>query len=203
MRRFERDEEASENRPQSERLVAFTKVLWDALVPKDDECVSVQGELIRASGRLQHEYASNAMYNYYWADDGDALADTYFGKLVFFMVDTMVANRNDSLDDEDVEYFSRLRGLLGPDWVRRRRLEQLESKEDSSDAELDELESLQEQDAKSRVWWEALFDRAERCIANWCIANPLLIDRQGHATEESGIRDLTDMLEPSTGSRDA
>ena len=194
MRRFDRDEEGGENRPPSERLQAFTKMLWDALVPKDGECVSVQGELIRGKGRLQHEYANGAMFNYYWSDDGDTLPETYFGKLLFFVLDTMIANRNNSLVDQDVAYFSRVRGLLETDWVRRRRIEQLKEKEDASDSEGEELDQLEEEDGERRVWWEELFDRAERCIANWCIANPQLIDRRGRPVEEGGVRDLTDVL---------
>ena len=39
-----------------------------------------------------------------------------------------------------------------------------------------------------------LFDRAERCIANWCIANPELVDSEGRAVEERGVRSVEDVV---------
>ena len=42
MKRFDRDDEGGDNRLPSERLQAFTKALWNALVPEDGECASVR-----------------------------------------------------------------------------------------------------------------------------------------------------------------
>ena len=52
MRKFEPAEEATETAPGSDRLEAFTKALYQALVPNSGACVSVQGELVRANERL-------------------------------------------------------------------------------------------------------------------------------------------------------
>ena len=102
------DEGKSEaNRMPSERLQAFTKALWDALVPDDSSCASVQGELIRAKDRLDGEHFRNGMGNYFSRDEPDkTLAANYYGELVLFLLDTMIANRNQALADDDVAYFT-------------------------------------------------------------------------------------------------
>ena len=47
------DEDNSDVNPMpGERLQAFTKALWDALVPGNGSCASVHGELIRANETL-------------------------------------------------------------------------------------------------------------------------------------------------------
>src|SRR5262245_60792312 len=114
MDRFDRTEEAVESRMSSERLQLFTKALLDACVPlpQSGECGSVQGELIRANTRLQSEYFRNAMGNYYWewgdSDEGNPeVASTFFGALLFFLLDTLISNRNEALDAEDLAYFTR------------------------------------------------------------------------------------------------
>jgi hypothetical protein len=195
VRRFERSEEGA----GCERLRAFTEALWDALV-KEGECASVQGELIRANSLLQTAYFRDGMGNYYCKDnDGQTLADTFYGARVVFVLDTMVKNRNRALCDEDAAYFARVRQLVEPDWVRRQRIEQLENNDDASDSDRKELDELEDEDRDRGVWWEELFDRAERCIANWCIANPGLIDRQDRPIQEGGVRDRTDVIEPPGG----
>src|SRR4051812_28046342 len=110
-------------RMASDRLQLFTKALFDACVPPSGECVSVQGELLRASARLQSEYFRNALYNYYWewdeSEEGNPdVAGTYFGALLFFVLDTLISNRNQALDAEDVAYFTMVRSAVEPDYLR-------------------------------------------------------------------------------------
>ena len=115
---------------------------------------------------------------------------------MFFVIDTMIANRNHSLDDEDVAYFGHVRACVGPDWARRRRIEALEEADSPSDAERKELEGLEVDDASRGFCWDEFLDRGVRCIANWCIANPELIDRDGRPVREGKLRDVRDALEP-------
>ena len=63
---------------------------------------------------------------------------------------------------------------------------------DRGECELEQL--LATEDEVESPAWEWLYNRAQRCIANWCIANPGLIDRQGRPIEERGIRDLGKLL---------
>jgi hypothetical protein len=79
-----------------------------------------------------------------------------------------------------------VRSAVEPDYLRRRRIEVLEWREDPTDAETSELEALEEAEAGAPFYWETLFNRAERCVANWCIANPEFVDRQGRPVEEGG-----------------
>src|SRR5664279_6233165 len=93
--RFDRTDEGSsnDNRMPGERLAAFTKAMWDALVPGNGSCASVQGELVRANERLQSEYFRNGMGNYFGRDEpNETLADNHYGALLLFILDTMVAN---------------------------------------------------------------------------------------------------------------
>ena len=106
--------------------------------------------------------------------------------MLLFMLDTLVENRNRPLDDEDVAYFAGVRGVVEPDWLKHKRIFELEEKRnesEASDAELKELEDLET--AGGGVGWEELLKRAERCIANWCIANAALVDCQGRAVEDA------------------
>lgn len=189
MERFERHDEATPVAAASERLRAFTKALWDALVPRSGPCLSVQGELVRANERLSSELLRNGLGNYYTRDDeAGTVADNFYGKLLLFLLDTLVENRSAALDDDDVAYFSDTRRRVAPDWERCVRLGELESAETISEAERAELEALDAAD--EQMPWDDLFARATRCIANWCLANPELVDLGGAPAEERGVRDL-------------
>ena len=198
MRPFDRSDEATMERPPSDRLQAFTKTLWDALVPRSGECASVQGELIRVSERLQSEYLCNGLANYYAPPEpGRTLADNNYGRMLLFMLDTLIENRNHPADADDVGWFTEVRRHVEPDWRLQLRMGELESKREDSvltDAECEELERLVA--TGSPIGWDGLFNRAQRCIANWCIANTALIDRQGKTVKERAVTDVRHVFEP-------
>ena len=151
MERFDLSDEGNsdEDRSPSERLEAFTEALWDALVPREGSCASVQGELIRANARLQGEYFRNGMCNYFGRDRPDGtLADNHYGELLLFMLDTMIANRNRALSDDDVAYFAEVRRDIEPQWLRGLRSDELfykAEKVDFTDAEKEEQAKLDDQ----------------------------------------------------------
>src|ERR1700722_7587024 len=162
MRRFDRTDEATdENMMGSERLRAFNKAMWAALVPPEGECASVQGELIRASERLQGEYFRNGLGNYY--EPAATLGETFYGGMLVFLLDTLIANRSTALDAEDVAYFEEVRRLVEPDWLRHHRMSDLEEKCGESDASEAETRELEELEVVEGLGWEHLFRRAERC----------------------------------------
>ena len=181
----------------SDRLQAFTKALWDALVPRSSECASVQGELIRANERLQSEYLRNGLANYYAPPEpGHTLADNHYGRLLLFLLDTLIENRNHPADDDDVRCFTDVRRLVEADWRLQLRIGELEGKREDSDltdAEREELDRLAA--SPSPIGWDALFNRAQRCIASWCIANTALSDRLGKIVKERGVTDVRHIFE--------
>jgi hypothetical protein len=191
MDRFDRNDE---------RLAAFTRALWDALVPPSGECVSVQGELVRANGRLQNEHFRNGMCNYYSPDaPGHGLADGYYPKLLVFIAKTIAANPNDANDDETVGWFTDLPTLAQSDWDKQMRIEAIAQRAEDEDreptpSENDEMDALD--DSEDRVAWEEVFERAELAIANYCRANPVLVDHAGKPIEERGVRDLRHVIDP-------
>ena len=194
MRAIEQSEEAADTSMGSARLQAISKAIYDCLVSGSGPCESVQGELVRANDRICSEHLRNGMGNYYFDDQSGKLGDNYYGQLEF-LLDTLIENRNRALSDEDVAYFAEVRRLVEPDWARTCRLTELEGSEvDLSEAERHELEALLA--AENQPAWEELYNRAQRCIVNWCLANPRLMDRQGKHVEERGIHDLTSLLRP-------
>jgi len=194
MKPFDRTEEATDVAGSSERLQSFTKALWEALVPRSGECASVQGELVRANERLLTECLQNGMGNYYVEDE--EIGQSSYGRLVLFILRTLVENRGGALDAEEVAYFAEIRGRLERDRALKLRIQELELKEEElTDEEAREIEELSGKDSE-RIHWVALYNRAERCIANWCIANPELIDRSGRSIEEGGVRNLDRILNP-------
>lgn len=201
MRPFDKSEEGDTDasRMPSDRLQAFTDVLWSALVPANGACRSVQGELVRANGRLQREHYCNGMCNYFYRDaPSDTLRDTHYGEMALFLLDTLIGNRGGALSPDDVAYFAGVRRQLEPQWHRRLRLYDLQEKDEGgelTEAESAELDALDE--APSEFYWDELFDRAERCIANYCIANPVLVDREGQWIAEGSVHDLRDIFAAS------
>lgn len=199
MEKFDLTDEGNsgEDRMPSERLQAFTKALWEGLVPESGSCASVQGELIRANACLQSEYFRNGMGNYFGREPNDTLADTYYGELLLFVLDTMIANRNLALSDDDIAYFTEVRGEIEPQWLRGLRSDELFYKaeeEELTDAEKAELAQLDEQPRGPD--WEDLFNRAERCIANWCLTNTALVSREEEPVTEGGVSDVLHIFEP-------
>jgi len=199
---FERSDEATHTTPASARLLAFMKALWDAFVPDSGECLSVQGELVRVNDRLVGELLRNGFGNYYEADDDEKLEDMFYGKMLLFLLDTLVANRGEALDVEDVAYFEAVRGAALVDWnsehVRRARISELEEKcgdEGGDDAVRRELDELEEAHGDGPDW-ERIFARAERCVANWCLVNQDLIDRNGRSIEDGGVRRVDHVFNP-------
>lgn len=51
------------------------KSLWDLLVPPDGKAETVQGEVIRIAGRVQHEFLDNGCIN--WDDDFRKMLDAF------------------------------------------------------------------------------------------------------------------------------
>ncbi len=69
-------------------------------------------------------------------------------------------------------------------------------KSNESEASEAELKELRELEAAGGLAWEEVLNRADRCIANWCIANPRLVDRYGRPVEDRGIRDVKTIFKP-------
>lgn len=181
-----------------ERLVAFIESLWKALVPETGECISVQGELVRACGRLQNEHFRNGLCNYYAPDEPDQdLAGSYYGGLLLFMTGMLIENRNGPLDAAEVAYFTDVRTRAFEDWRVQRRIDLLRGDEEEgrklTKAERAEVERLEA--AEGRLDFEELFDRSEIAVANYCVANPELFDRKGKPVVERGIRDIRELFE--------
>ena len=181
------------------RLDAFTKALWDALVPSSGECVSVQGELVRANQRLRSEHFRNGMANYYRPDEPDqGFAESYYGALLLFVIGTLLENANGALTAEGVAYFTAARARASADWTRQRRIDGLlflaeEEDRELTHAERVEIEALEA--AAPRPDFEELFDRSAIAIANYCLANPELFDRSGRPVVERGVRDIRELIE--------
>lgn len=197
MKAFDPSDEgnADENRLPSERLQAFTKALREGLVPSHGSCASIQGELVRANDRLQGEYFRNGMGNYFHRTD--TLAGNYYGELLLFVLDTMIANRNHALSEEDVAYFTEIRREVEPQWLRGLRSDELFYKAEEEELTEPEKEELAQLDAQPRgPHWEGFFNRAERNIANWCLANHALTDRAGAPVTEGGVVDVIHLFEP-------
>jgi hypothetical protein len=68
-----------------------------------------------------------------------------------------------------------------------------QAEEEPSAEELARLEA-----SPDGIHWEELLHEASACIANWCIANPKLVDLRGRPLEVNGARDVTKL-----GKRDA
>jgi hypothetical protein len=196
---FGRSEQYQEGCKASDRLLAFHKAMWDGLVPKSGECASVQGELVRVIERLMSELLREGMGNYYTPDDdGDGFADGFYPKMAAFLLDTLAANRGGALDADDVAAFAGARALLEADWNTQQKIDAIVWKEEEegelSDVERKDLEQLEaSHDAPD---WGSLLDRAHRCVANWCIANPELIDGDGTPVVENGLADVRHVLDP-------
>jgi hypothetical protein len=66
------------------------------------------------------------MGNYFGRDDPDeTLADTHYGELLLFLLDTLIANRGHALSDENVAYFTNVRRDVEPQWLRGLRSDEL------------------------------------------------------------------------------
>ena len=201
MRRFER---VDANPVEQQRLEEYTDTLYRVLVPGSGDSASVQDELIRARSRLESDYYREGMGNYYEHDASENLAETYYGGLVVFMLDTLIENRNQALDDQDVAYFVEVRRTVEPNWQWKKRLDALNNRAEGTDQP--ELSAIEEQELEQlesggpTLDWEELFERAQRCIANWCIMNPTLIDRGGRAVDHGAVREVTQIV--TTGLRE-
>jgi hypothetical protein len=193
MQPFELSDQGTDEKPSSERLQAFTEAMWKALVPPRGECVSVQGEMIRGNDRLMSELLRNGMGNYYHPDE--TTSENYYGQMLMLILDTLIENKNGPLSAEDVAAFTEIRRRVEPDRARALRLAQLEDSEtELTPAEQQELEGLAGH--PENIDFGSFFHRAERCIANWCIANPELVDRNGKPVEERGLRNVEHVFNP-------
>lgn len=193
MNRFELHEEFSAE-PEG-RLRAFIDTLWKRLVPSNGECVSVQGELVRVNGRLTSELFRNGMCNYYGS--GTEEEESLYVGWAVFLLDTLIENEGEANRADELAPLVVARGLISADCARERHLSELvalREEETITEAQQRELDALE--DGKSLIDWEPLLNRAERCAANWCLANPLLFDRKGMPVEEGGVRDVSHLFEP-------
>jgi hypothetical protein len=196
MKPFDLSEQSTDTSLGSERLQAFLKAMYEAFVPSSGECISLQGELVRASDRLWSECLRNGMCNYYVGDE--SVAQNYYGDLVLLIIGTLTENKNIALSADDLSFFLETRQRLDADRVRQLRLRDLEQKETAlSDAESQALEDLSSSGRVDRIDWEAFCARADRCIANWCIANPELVNRSGKpVVERGGLRNVSSIFSP-------
>jgi hypothetical protein len=190
LQRFEPDE------PRG-RLQDFTQALLGALVPHSGSCSSVQGELVRAHAILVEELARSRMGNYYPNHVSQQLGATLYSALLVLVLDTLIANRNDGLNPEDVAYLVAARQTLDTDWERALRVMDLAESHSLTEAQERELRELE--DGGPLLAWEQLLARTERCIGNWCIANPILLDKAGQRvpTSEGGM-DIRSRFEPQS-----
>lgn len=199
METFDRHEEADipSKRMASERLIAFLEAIWDTLVPESGTCVSMQGELVRAKARLDNEHFRNGMCNFYDCDQtGTPIGETHYGGMLLFILDTMIENKNDALDEDDVAYFADVRAVIEPQWSRALRVHTLYDKSEEGTLTEEEATELERIEPLPRgPHWEMFFARAERCVANWCLKNSALIDREGNPVVEGGIRDVRELFQ--------
>jgi hypothetical protein len=183
-----------------DRLGAFTRTLWNALVPPSGECVSVQGEMVRAYGRLASEHYRNGMGNYYVPDEDDhGFADGHYPQLLVFVLTKLVENENAAHDALTLAYFAGVLEHAPRDWELQRRIDVIAERESEENRELSdqELAEIQElEDDPARLAWEELLARTEIAVANYCLANPILIDRRGKPIEEGGVNDIRHIFEP-------
>src|SRR6188508_1244741 len=125
-----------------DRLTEFTQALWNALVPQDGECISVQGELVRAILRLESEHYRNGMMNYYAPDTpAHGLADGYYPKLLLFVTETLAANRNGANADASVAYFADVRKRAESDWSIQMRIHEIAEREEDENRKLSDAEN--------------------------------------------------------------
>jgi hypothetical protein len=168
MRKFDSDEEgcAESFTDPGERLEQFSQALWKLLEPSHDS-PSIQARLVHANSAIYLEFMRNGGGNYYELyDEGPTrFGENGYSRLLVFMLDTLVANRSSANRDVDVDYFRELRKTSVADWNRKR-----------SSTKGDELEA---EEPEPSFDFEEMYDRAVRCVANWCIANPDLIDDEG------------------------
>jgi hypothetical protein len=176
----------------SERLVKVRTAIWDLLVPDSGACLSVQGELVRAHERLGTEYYRNGMCNYYVS--AELKPDQYYAKLLGLLLRTLVENRTAALTTDDVAFFRAFGDEAAHDFALFPRQQELEDKEENdtlTETERTELERLRDAPQPD---WEELYARGERCIVNWCIANPDLVDAEGKPVVERGVTSLRDLF---------
>lgn len=189
---FSRDDEASDGRPTGPRLESFLDAVWKALVPKQGECRSVQGQLVLAIQHLQAVFLRDGPEPYY---DTEGSANRLVAMLRH-VLDTLVANRGEALDPEDVAFFASIRAQVDSDWRRGHRRFELLGKANDETASADELAEIERLEATPALPWPDLFARAERCVANYCLVSPVLVDRAGAPTSDQGVRDLRHVFAP-------
>ena len=178
---------------EPDRLAAFLKRLFCALVGDDCSSASVQGQLVYANASLMRSYI-DGMADYLTREAPDqTLADTELGALAIFLVETMIANHGQALDDKDVSYFKGVRAELEVAWLRGIRYFELDDKADDvglSSAEAEERARIED----LAFDWDEFFDRTERCIANWCLKNTTLVDRHGSPVLVGGFATVPDIF---------
>lgn len=195
MKRFEADAEFPHEGPEAERLKAFVKLMWERVVPRTGTCSSVQGELIRVVDRLTGEYYRNGFSNYY--ERGATPTTSRYGQWLLFVLDTLLKNAGEANSAAELEPLALARGWLAGDYaraLRERELNAILDERDQTDAEVEELERLETH--PEAIIWEPLLFRSERCAANWCVANPVLVDVQGKPVQEGGVSDVRHLLNP-------
>lgn len=183
-----------------ERLTAYVGALWNALVPSSGECASVQGELVRVQGRLSNEHYRNGTGNYYTPyEDHHGFADGVYPQMLVFLCTTLVANANDANDAATVAYFADVLANAPADWNVQQKIDAIGHREHDEDRELTDEENA-EIDAldatPGRLHWEELLDRAEIAVANYCLANPVLVDRKGAPAVDGGVKDVRHVFDP-------
>jgi hypothetical protein len=184
-----------------ERLEAFTRKVWDALVPPSGECASVQGEMVRAHGRLTSEHYRNGMGNYYTPDEeSHGFADGHYPGLLVYVLTKLIENANAANDALTVDWFRDVLARAPRDWALQQRINDINEREheegrDLTDEELAEIDALDED--PSRLAWEEVLDRIEIAVANYLLANPLLVARAGgQPIEEGGVKDIRHIFDP-------
>ena len=135
------------------------------------------------------------MANYFHDDDGARLADNYYGGLLLFMLDTLIANQGNTLSEEDVSYFTSVRENAESQWRNALRCDELYYRAEKTELSAEEKAEFERLDGMARgPAWEELCERAERCIANWCLANTALVDRSGKRVVAGGVSDVMEIF---------
>lgn len=177
--------------------------LWKALVPESGECRSLQGELVRADGRLNSEHYRNGFGNYYAGhEETEGFEGAFYPRMLVFILTTLIANANEANDAAAIAYFEGVLARAPADWDKQRAIDDLvelvedEEQRDYTDAENEQLEELA--NAPERLAWEEVLERLTIGVANYCLANPLLVERADPTKpiEEGGVRDLRHVFDP-------
>ena len=171
--------------------------LWKLLVPQSDEAPSIQGELVRAIGRLSREWLQNGNNN--WSFSGSSMFEDWVSFINYHLVlspeeqykPQYCARPFDEATTEQITEdleFIKLLGMQGikpldaiylseQEWEEYFEAQQYEILERASPLELNDAA-------------KAVFQRIKKNIVEFCLANPELKWRYGKEPTEDTIMSI-------------